>query len=135
MRLFSKFRLLKSNNRGEAEPSYWVFNDYGEVPPLNSPHLFTWFQYYHLRNKDADEASFVFYFEEMINATWIKSSSTRVLRCGMRMLSRRDGEEFGFRPRNLYTIDAPGPTEKCEISGSGKVITTFDLSGHMIRYS
>lgn len=105
LRLSCEFRLLKSDHDVQ-EADYWTFNSKGQVPHLNSPHLFTWFQC-QMYNRDADEASFKFYFEEWIDATYTKSRKTKVLRCGIRLLFRQDGQEFGFRPHNLYLIAAP----------------------------
>lgn len=137
LRLSSYFCLLKSNH-GEREPFHWRFNGgthEDDMPTFNSPHIFTWFQYQKY-DRDVEEASFEFYFDEWINNTYVKSRRTKVLRCGIRLLYRQDGEEFGFRPHNLYLIDGPTDTiSKPESSGSGRVTVEFDLSQHMIRYS
>ncbi|KAL5540929.1 hypothetical protein UlMin_044905 [Ulmus minor] len=135
LRLSCKFRLWKTN-RGETDPFRWRFDDasikYG-VPTLNSPHIFMWFQY-QMYGQDAEEASFDFFFEEWINQTYVKSTKTKVTRCGIRMLYRVDGEEFGFTPYPLYLID--GPTDAIyKPESSGRRTMTFDLHQHMIRYS
>ncbi|KAL5537424.1 hypothetical protein UlMin_045827 [Ulmus minor] len=135
LRLSCKFRLLKAN-RGETDPFRWRFDDgsiKNGVPTLNSPHIFMWFQY-QMYGQDAEEASFDFFFEEWINKTYVKSTKTKVTRCGIRMLYRVDGEEFGFTPYPLYLID--GPTDAIyKPESSGRRTMTFDLHQHMIRYS